>query len=287
MITSKSIKIRWITITCFEVVLPSGKVILFDPWLRITDAEKGPHDTDGIETTLDDLTGADWMFISHAHFDHVADVQLVNEKFMAGTNGGRIFLPALSAYKLAQRYDIPYRDILPVYPHETFDFDEFTITALPCRHRGDPVTPSATAEARRKRGSTEEEIFLGAIGNLDEIDWAVTIKDCNLRFMVLGGGLYHFNNTPNFCREFNPLFVTRQVSHILCDDPHKYAEYCAMYHAPFVFPSHHEGLWPENNYQPFVDSVNEILKEMGSNVQVINQERGKWYEIGAYLEKLD
>ena len=29
----KGIKIRWITTTTFEVVLPNGKVAIFDPWL--------------------------------------------------------------------------------------------------------------------------------------------------------------------------------------------------------------------------------------------------------------
>ena len=280
------IRIRWITVTCFEVQLPSGKTILFDPWIGTGCADNNYRERN-LEVGLDDLSGADWMFISHAHFDHCEDVQLINAKFMEGTNGGRIFLPALSAYAIAQRYDIPYRDILPVYPWETFDFDEFTITALPCRHRGDPIPPSKERARDLEWGLNEIECFTHDIGNLDELDWAVTIKENNMRFMVMGGGLYHFNNTPEYAKKFGPLFVTRQVSHILCDDPQVYAKYVAAYHAPFVFPSHHEGLWPGNDYQPFVDAVNKILKEMGSGVTVLNQERGKWYEIGAYLEQVD
>ena len=286
----KMIKIRWVTTTTFEVVLPSGKVILFDPWVGgETEEFMGPGRTHDIETKLEDITGADWMFISHAHFDHCADVSNINKRFMEGTNGGRIFLPALSAYAIAKHYDIPFRDVLPVYPYEEFDFDEFKIKALPCRHRGDAIPPSETRKRSIERGQTEEMMELGDIGNLDEIDWAVTIKECNLRFMVLAGGLYHFNNTPNYCKEFNPLFVTRQVSNIIAKDPETYAKYCHMFHAPFVFPSHHDlGIYKDyKEYTGLFDAANKILEEQGSITRIINTDRGKWYEIGAYINKLD
>ena len=284
---NKGIRIRWVTTTTFEVVLPSGKVILFDPWVgNETEEFMGPGRKHEIETKLEDISGADWIFISHAHFDHCADVTTINRRFMEGTNGGRIFMPALSAYKLALHYDVPFRDILPVYPNETFDFDEFTITALPCRHRGDPVAPSESRRKALERGQTEEMADLGDIGNLDEIDWAVTIKENNIRFMVLAGGLYHFNNTPEFCRTFNPMFVTRQVSNIIAKDPQTYAKYCHMFHAPFVFPSHHDlGIYKSyKEYAPFFKAVNEELEKMGSITRVLDTERGKWYEIGGYLE---
>ncbi len=278
------IGIKWIATTTFEIRLPSGRIILFDPWL----GRDGKIKDDVLETTIDDIDGADWMFISHSHGDHCAAVQQINEKFMEGTNGGRIYMPALSAYNIAKKYDVPFRDVLPVYPYETFDFDEFTITALPCRHRGDPTPPSEGHKMMAQRGVTDElDIQLGDIGNLDELDWAVTLKEDNIRFMVLGGGLYHFNNTPNFCKKFNPLFVTRQISNILAKDPVTFAKYCDMYHAPFVFPSHHDlGIYPTyKDYTPFIEQVNEELRKMGSGTVLVNTERGRWYEIGAYLKE--
>ena len=34
-----------------------------------------------IETRLEDITGADYMFVSHAYGDHCAATQIINERF--------------------------------------------------------------------------------------------------------------------------------------------------------------------------------------------------------------
>lgn len=280
-----SIKIRWIGTTTFEVVLPNGKVALFDPWLGV-DPVIGLDM--GLETKLEDITGADYMFISHAHGDHCAATQVINERFMEGTNGGRIFLPGVSSLKLARKYQIPFRDIVPVFPNETFELDGMSITALPCRHRGDPISPNQDHEKMRRRNPdiSDEDLDLMDWGNLEEIDWAVSVKDLNFRFMVLGGGLYHFQNTPRFCDNFQPTLVIRQVSNILAKDPVTYAKMCDSYHASFVFPSHHDlGIHKSyKEYSPFFAQVNEELEKMGSRTRLIDIERGKWYTLGSFIE---
>ncbi len=67
-----SIRMRWLGTACFEIVLPSGKTIVLDPYMD--DAYHAPIRSDEIE-------GCDYIFITHGHFDHVTDVGKLAERF--------------------------------------------------------------------------------------------------------------------------------------------------------------------------------------------------------------
>lgn len=283
-----SIKIRWITTTTFEVVLPNGKVLLFDPWVGKSDMPEMNMNL-GFERT--DFTGADYIFISHIHFDHCDDAQFVNDYYKKDTYGGRIFVPALSAKAFADHFDIPYRDIIPEFPGESFETDDFILDVYPCRHFGDagaPIgpRPSTSEERARQRGASEYEVLSGALGSLEEVDLAITIKENNFRFLVLGGRIYRFNNIYRMCETFCPDFVIRQLSPGF--SPEEYAEICHKYHAPIVFPSHHDSHPLEKirktTFEEYFGQVNKHLEEMNSTTRVVNIERLKWYNIGMYCE---
>ncbi len=62
-------KIRWLGHAFFQVVSPSGKVILIDPWV-----EGNPS----CPLALDDLDRADLVVVTHNHFDHAGQaVELI------------------------------------------------------------------------------------------------------------------------------------------------------------------------------------------------------------------
>ncbi|MGI6581010.1 MAG: MBL fold metallo-hydrolase [Erysipelotrichaceae bacterium] len=286
----ENIKIRWLTTTGFEVVLPNGKVILFDPWLGKSDYPEMNMD---LNLNIEDLTGADYIFISHIHFDHAEDVAAIADHFKKDTYGGRIYCPALSCKAFADYYDIPYREIIPSFPGEIFETDDFTVEILPCRHLGDegaPIgpRPSTNIARAKERGADDYEILSGALGSLEEMDLAITIKESGFRFMFLGGRLYRFNNIYEKCKTFYPNFVIRQLSPGF--SPQVYAKICKNYNAPIIFPSHHDSHHLEKvrntTYEKYFNEVNEELIKMNSSTRVINIERLKWYEIGVYCCEL-
>ena len=59
------IRIRWLGTACFEICLPSGEVIIIDPYLdeAINSAVRSR-----------DIERADLICVSHGHFDHILDV---------------------------------------------------------------------------------------------------------------------------------------------------------------------------------------------------------------------
>ena len=284
-----SIKIRWITTTCFEVLLPNGKTLLLDPWTGKSDLE--PEMAMERDFSVDDFTGADYVFVSHSHFDHFDVMKELLEKKQHDPCGGHVFLPALSAKALCEQYDIPLVDVTPLFPNETFYLDGLTVTALPCRHFGDKGvfvkdTPSQTCEMLRGKGYSEKAADLMQWGTLEEVDLAIRLEDCNFRFMVLGGRVYRFNNVYKFCEDFQPNFVIRQVSNGA--SPRDYAEMVSKYKASIVFPSHHDTHHLEiaqgMKWEDYFGEVNRILEEMGACTRVVNIEPLKWYTIGTFCE---
>ncbi len=69
------------TLTChghaaFEVVTPNGVVILIDPWLTNPQNPKARDNKDPIAA----LKKANYILITHGHFDHVGDSVAIAKK---------------------------------------------------------------------------------------------------------------------------------------------------------------------------------------------------------------
>ena len=288
---SSGIKIRWITTTCFEIVLPNGKVIILDPWVG---KEHPMHPGVSVDTgfSVDDFTGADYIFLSHTHFDHIADLMELLDKKQTDPCGGHVFLPALSAKLFSDVYDVPLVNLIPVYPYETFELDDIIVTPLPCRHFGDKGVNVAErpGECRQKAAARGEDLRYHEsmeMGSLEEMDLAITVKSCNFRFMVLGGRVYRFQNIYKWAEEFHPDFVIRQVSNGFT--PEDYADIVKRFHAPVVFPSHHDlhhlELAQNMSYEAYFGRVNQLLKEEKSSVRVVNIKPCTWYQVGTVCQE--
>jgi L-ascorbate metabolism protein UlaG (beta-lactamase superfamily) len=72
MLLTRGNKITWLGHSTFAITLPSGKVVLLDPWLTgnpaCPEAQKTPERVDA-------------MLISHGHGDHLGDAVALGKKF--------------------------------------------------------------------------------------------------------------------------------------------------------------------------------------------------------------
>ena len=72
MLLTRGNKITWLGHSTFAITLPSGKVVLLDPWLTgnpaCPEAQKSPARVDA-------------MLISHGHGDHLGDAVALGKKF--------------------------------------------------------------------------------------------------------------------------------------------------------------------------------------------------------------
>ena len=134
-----NVSIRPFNVGCnFQLVLPNGTTILIDPWFTGNEFPGG--------FTREDITAADYIILTHAHFDHDLDVGYFVQKF-----NSRVFVGALSALDVLKYHKIPYDNIFPVFPNTKFTLDEFTIEFYPPAKR----TPSIGAAGDHRMGGDE------------------------------------------------------------------------------------------------------------------------------------
>lgn len=88
-------RVTWHGHAAFEIVTPGGKVLLIDPWLQ------NPMNP-AAKTALADLKKADYILISHGHFDHVGDAVAI-----AKATGARLIANVELATNLARALGFP------------------------------------------------------------------------------------------------------------------------------------------------------------------------------------
>lgn len=89
--------------------------------------EKKVYGSEGFSP--EDITGADYIILNHVHADHCNLVGMLWEKFK-----GRVLVPGPCALELAKTFRIPTQAIYPIFPGNTYYFDDFTLKVYPGAH---------------------------------------------------------------------------------------------------------------------------------------------------------
>jgi L-ascorbate metabolism protein UlaG (beta-lactamase superfamily) len=118
---SDTVVIRWLGNANFEFAY-KGKAYLFDTYF---DRTPRAHD---IGFKAADVSKADAVFISHAHFDHISDVGPV-----ARQTGAPVIGAPLTA-EVAERLGVPSKQIVVVKGGETMKFGDATMEIALAQH---------------------------------------------------------------------------------------------------------------------------------------------------------
>ncbi|MFZ3217370.1 MAG: metal-dependent hydrolase [Candidatus Acidiferrales bacterium] len=78
MLHTRGNKLTWLGHAAFRIDTPSGQVILVDPWIQTNPLCPEPNKK---------LDRVDLMFVTHGHFDHIADAVEIGKKFKPQTVG--------------------------------------------------------------------------------------------------------------------------------------------------------------------------------------------------------
>lgn len=105
---SQALRLRWISVQCYEIVLPGGKVLVTDPFYwdishfdgmaelaKNQKMEKEIYAQSGF--SVDNFTGADYILLNHVHGDHSNLVGELWNRFY-----GRVLVPADCAMEVAR-----------------------------------------------------------------------------------------------------------------------------------------------------------------------------------------
>lgn len=263
----------------FEIVLPNGKVILLDPFFTGNTFPGGQ--------TREDVTGADYILLSHTHFDHDIDVGYFVRKFHS-----KVFVGAMSAMDLLKFHKIPYDNLFPVYPGQKYTLEDFSVEFFQTKHNPsggrtyDPETADIALKACGVAGHTACDVW----GSMESVDFLITT---NNNFRILGAsGRVIWNELFDVCKNRGPNLLLRQagVRRGTGDmkngeqvSPKELAELLIRYQAQTIIPFHHDVLfkrWGEEKTYAYMDQVGEEVEKMDVGAQFINPVAWKWYDIG-------
>ncbi|MBR0138206.1 MAG: MBL fold metallo-hydrolase [Erysipelotrichaceae bacterium] len=275
---TKGIRIRYVNYACYEIVLPNGKVIVVDPSIDYTNKTT--------EFTRDDFTGADYILLSHTHYDHDSDLPYLAEKF-----DSKVFVGAMSCYGELQYSDIPFDNIYPVYPGEVYEMQDFTLEVFRGKHtflgkqnRMSLIEPKESLNDYFPKNHKQSDIF----GGIEYMDYMITTKE-NTRIFINGGGpnWMFYNNIFTTMKEKSPNIVFRQSSSKYT--PEVFAQTVDQFHAQLVFPLHQDGVARKTDFtiKEYVERANAEFDRIGSNTRMINPVPFKWYTISFCVEEED
>ncbi|MCD8124292.1 MAG: hypothetical protein LUE23_04535 [Lachnospiraceae bacterium] len=288
-ITSQALALRWISVQCYEIRLPGGKVLVTDPFYwdmshfdglteltKNQQMEKTVYAQSGF--SADDFTGADYILLNHVHGDHSNLVGELWNRFY-----GRVLVPAECAAEVARVYDIPYAAMYPLYPGNTYYFEDFTLKVYPGAHDN-----RAFREGRFQRPSAPGSLYdgsegfgipcpcqLGPLGSMYNLNYLIETKN-NVRIDFSAG------------RDFE-----EHVQHVKTERPnlmlcHRIRSYTAAHYADMVeemgaqliLPLHHNNARASGeDLNAYFREVNEILAERGSTARAFNPEPYRWYQL--------
>jgi L-ascorbate metabolism protein UlaG (beta-lactamase superfamily) len=115
-------KLIWWCTAGFKVEF-DNITLLIDPFLS-----RNPDADPKVSLKPEDVTKADYIFLSHGHFDHSADVSVIAKQTRA-----KIFC-SKKASEIFLREEVPDNQIQVISAGEVLEFDAFKVTVIKSRH---------------------------------------------------------------------------------------------------------------------------------------------------------
>ncbi len=271
-----SIFMRWLGVACFEIQLPTGEVIIIDPYLD--NSLTAP-------ITSQEIQRVDWIFITHGHFDHVLDVGK-----LASRLGSQVICSAEVGENIQKRLDVPANQARVVTAGETIKIGSSTVKVVKALHIDNrlyfadqlgyapsdqmSVTDMVREIFSKIPGGEDREKILSHLGKYPPGEQLNYIFDLpgNLR-------LYFFGSVPHpelffLVEEARPQILILQI---LRNKEKEAVELVRRSGAWLIFPSHHDPFFPGQKL-PDMELVKRLMAKL-PGVCFIEPQPGQWWEV--------
>lgn len=284
---NNGIKIRWLNTAGFEMILPSGAHLLTDPWLDSSDI---------YPLSVDEIERADYILLSHVHFDHAQDVGRLLEKFPKA----KLFVGDLSTDALCQEQHVSLTNIYRIRSGEEYIFEDVKINVFAGRH-----TENAKGVYRPAVFSSEGlDSLTGWWGSMELHNFLITASD-GTRVLVWAG-----QTTDDQKYRFAGLRPDLAIMHLSPkQDPANFADLAKSIGAQVIIPHHHDLTEPLFTAKPelidlmlppeakaayvvdgkfsraaFVDRFAKAVQNEVPSAYMMELEHHRWYHFGLAFE---
>ena len=260
-----------------EIVLPNGKVVLVDPYFMKCDFDR------------ENVTGADYIIVTHGHFDHDSDVGYFVEKFNA-----KVFSGVMTAEALMKFHKIPYDNIFPVFPGERYTMGDVTFDFWQAKHNeSGRRTWDPDSDMTKKNWGLEGHQRLDMLGSMESLDWMITTNN-GFRIMMVSGRAV-FEESFNRCKELRPNVLLRQAGVRHPERPgeqvpaEELAQLLVRYGAQLILPFHMDVIdkkWGHEKCVAYMGEVAEHVSRLDPGAVFLYPEAAKWYSVGLSITEL-
>jgi L-ascorbate metabolism protein UlaG (beta-lactamase superfamily) len=261
-----SIKLRWLGNACFEIVLPSGKVLITDPFI-----DYSPTSPIG----SDQVTGADYIALTHTHFDHCTDVGTLARKF-----GSQVICGYQVAGRIAEFFDIRWTSLVRVRAGDTVDFGDLKVEVKRSEHIFMPITQEQELNAKYSPPLDKMMPAMITAGlhqmpvrDMEMLNFVFQTED-NLRIAMFGGGAFGYQRQEIV--HYKPNIAIFQFGGS-SRGAEPMVELAALSGAELVIPYHHD-THPESTHKNARDIAGLLAAKC--KAQFLDIEHGKWYQSG-------
>ena len=271
-----SIRLRWLGTACFEIRLPDGEVLIIDPYM---------DDSRTCHVRSRDIERADYICITHGHFDHILDVGP-----LANRLGSTIFCSRKAAQTMDAHFGIPANRIRVVTAGEVLRQGPIKIEVVRATHidnrsyfakqLGLDLTDDISNEemVRKVFGSIQDRAVRERL--LSHMGKYPAGEQLNYIFQFPGNlRLYYFGSTPD--PELMPVAESSAaqvlILQLLVGMEEAAFEVARRAGAAIVIPSHHDPFFPGQKV-PDLEKV-KALFEKSRNISFLDPRPGEWYDI--------
>lgn len=273
LVNSTALKFRWINGQCFEFKLNNGVTLLTDPWFHMEEGDGMLVEMCPPDFTIDDIEGADYVFLNHTHLDHTANLQEVVDRFHS-----TVITHSANVLELMKCHDIPVTDMYPVDYEGTYYFDGFVLETHHATHHRQP---GGNLQKALQRHKDDPRALSSASGGTFNMNFVMTTAQ-GMRVAFIGGNDDGMIERLQGVNKPNIIIRNKMASSKVKEGvAENFAEWFAAVDTQILVPMHYE-TWltkdPEFAQKMIVD-MNHIMEEKGKVGRVAPMVRGKWYTL--------
>lgn len=274
----EGLKIRSFGVGCaHEIRLANGKHIVIDPFF-------GEKETP--ERGREAITAADYILITHTHFDHDLAAGYLAKKFHS-----KVFVGTMSAMDFLKFHRIPYDNVFPVTPGQTYRLEDFTLQVWTAKHNpsGGRIYDEETDICRKETG-IEGHKECDTWGSLESMDYMITTNN-SIRILVASGRIV-WDDLFEECRRQHPNILLRQSGMRKTGEDlfgggqvsaTELAEVLVKYGAQLIIPFHYDVMvWKigEDGVKQYFAQVKAEVERLALGTSLLYPESYRWYTVG-------
>jgi len=256
-----NIRIKWLTITCFELDF-GGYTVVTDPCIGASPLN---------DLTANDVERCDLITLSHCHWDHITDIPALMEKFPVPLLTG-----SLSAMPMLQWVDCDPTRVYPMDAGLELDFGPLKVKALFGRHCSPGRTAGELTQyfAQNPLLSADPKMRdMQVLGSLEYRNFLFT--DSNGTKLLIWGNEV-IESQKNLLRQLQPDICILQLSK---QKPEDIAELAAQSGCKVLIPHHMDLNKTREAYLPRVEQLRQEFLRRVPDGMFLCPENGKWMEV--------